>query len=223
MYIMKITIEKADGEFRVPAKDGYEDGAYYSDDKEDAIAVAVEMYGQDVEIKFRSVPEFVGGKYEKMRPKNESMNEAVYGYIAFYDNKKIEVTSDKGKLDAQNKAQEIFQKMFPKRKVKGYDIALEIAEKDGKQQTIRAESNISKMLKLLKEKLTKDSDGNFRDEYKNTYNQHPGTSDTWKYALVDTGDGVAVKPRQGLKNAGILAVFDDHADAIQAAKHSNKK
>jgi hypothetical protein len=66
----KITIEKADGEYRVPAEDGYEDGAAYTDDKDDAIAIAKKIYGKDVEIKYRSVPEFVGGKYEKMRPKS---------------------------------------------------------------------------------------------------------------------------------------------------------
>lgn len=66
-----ITIEKADGEYRVPAEDGYEDGAYYTNDKLDAMSVAQKVFGKDVIIKFRSVPEFVGGKYEKMKPKNE--------------------------------------------------------------------------------------------------------------------------------------------------------
>lgn len=64
-----VTIEKSQGEYRVPSEDGYEDGAYYDNDKESAIAVAKKTFGDDVVIKFRSVPEFVGGKYEKMRPK----------------------------------------------------------------------------------------------------------------------------------------------------------
>jgi hypothetical protein len=66
-----VTIEKSQGEYRVPAKDGYEDGAAYTDDKDDAIATAKRVFGKDVEIKFRSVPEFVGGKYEKYRPKGK--------------------------------------------------------------------------------------------------------------------------------------------------------
>lgn len=65
-----ITIEKdsSTGEFRVPAEDGYEDGAYYTDDKKDAIDTCKTRYGKVCVIKFRSVPEFVGGKYEKYRP-----------------------------------------------------------------------------------------------------------------------------------------------------------
>jgi hypothetical protein len=65
-----ITIEKdsSTGEFRVPAEDGYEDGASYTDDKNDAIKTCKKRYGKDCVIKFRSVPEFVGGKYEKYRP-----------------------------------------------------------------------------------------------------------------------------------------------------------
>lgn len=285
---MKITIEKEpDGEYRVPSEDGYEDGASYTDYKEDAIAIAKRVFGKDVEIKFRSVPEFTGAKYAKMKPKNESLDEAntnglvkaydegksyskkwnkedkvvnpykgetylqrawkngfddgvsgvktknpyinessedkpMYGYIAFYGNKKIEVHSNKGKLDAQNKAQEEFQKMFPRKKVKGYDIALEIAEKDGKQQTIRTESNVHKILLKLTEKLTKDSDGNLRDEFNNTYSQHPGNLE-WNYAVIETGDWPEVRERKGLKNKGILAVFRDRSDATAALNHMIQK
>ena len=43
----KITISKCDGEFRVPAPNGKEAGAYYTDDKEDAIASAKAMYKND--------------------------------------------------------------------------------------------------------------------------------------------------------------------------------
>jgi len=64
-----ITIEKSQGEFRVPSDDGYEDGAYYTDSKEDAVATAQKVFGPDIIIKYKSVPEFVGGKYEKYRPK----------------------------------------------------------------------------------------------------------------------------------------------------------
>ena len=67
-----VTIEKSQGEFRVPAKDGYEDGACYTEDKQDAIDTAKHIWGSDVQIKFRSVPEFVGGKYEKHRPTTAS-------------------------------------------------------------------------------------------------------------------------------------------------------
>lgn len=64
-----ITIEKSNGEYRVPSEDGYEDGAHYTDDKDDAIAVAKKVFGSNITIKFKSVFEFVGGKYEKYRPK----------------------------------------------------------------------------------------------------------------------------------------------------------
>ena len=66
---MTVTIEKdsSTGEYRVPAKDGYENGAAYTDDKQDAIGICKKVYGNDVDIKFRTVREFVGGKYEKMR------------------------------------------------------------------------------------------------------------------------------------------------------------
>lgn len=65
-----IAIEKdsSTGEFRVPAEDGYEDGAYYTDDKKDAIDTCKTRYGKTCQITFRSVKEFVGGKYEKYRP-----------------------------------------------------------------------------------------------------------------------------------------------------------
>jgi hypothetical protein len=65
-----IAIEKdsSTGEFRVPAEDGYEDGAYYTDDKKDAIDTCKTRYGKECNITFRSVKEFVGGKYEKYRP-----------------------------------------------------------------------------------------------------------------------------------------------------------
>lgn len=65
----KITIEKYNGEYRIPAPDGYEDGAAYTDDKEDAISTAKTMYkNPDLKITFRSVSSFEGGKYEKFKP-----------------------------------------------------------------------------------------------------------------------------------------------------------
>lgn len=72
--IKTITIEKdsSTGEYRVPAPDGYENGATYTDDMQDAIDTAKSIYGKDVIIKFRSVREFVGGKYELYRPVNEA-------------------------------------------------------------------------------------------------------------------------------------------------------
>lgn len=76
--LQTVTIEKSQGEYRVPSEDGYEDGAYYTVDKKDAEGVAFKVFGKDIIIKFRSVPEFVGGKYEKYRPKgkkNESLDE----------------------------------------------------------------------------------------------------------------------------------------------------
>ena len=68
-----ITIEKdgSTGEYRVPAQDGKEAGATYTDDKQDAIDTAKSIYGDDVKIKFRSVAEFVGGKYED-KPKKKA-------------------------------------------------------------------------------------------------------------------------------------------------------
>ena len=80
-----ITIEKSQGEFRVPAPDGYEDGAYYTDSKEDAAGTAQKVFGPDIIIKYRSVAEFVGGKYEKYRPKGvkESLDEG------YHDEKRV--------------------------------------------------------------------------------------------------------------------------------------
>jgi hypothetical protein len=70
-----VVIEKSrDGEFRVPAPDGYENGAYYTDDKTDAVGTAKKMYGALMIAKFRSVPEFSGGKYEKYRPGSAHAN-----------------------------------------------------------------------------------------------------------------------------------------------------
>lgn len=42
-------------EYRVPGKKGTEASAYYTDDKEDAIATAKAEHGKNVVIKFRSV------------------------------------------------------------------------------------------------------------------------------------------------------------------------
>lgn len=53
------------------------------------------------------------------------------GYVCFWNRQRIEVHAD-GQLAAQEKAREEFQKKTRK-KVKGYDIAVVLAEKDGKQ------------------------------------------------------------------------------------------
>ena len=53
-----VTIKKlADwgDEYRVPSPDGTEAGAYYTDDKEDAINTARVMHGDDIVILFRTV------------------------------------------------------------------------------------------------------------------------------------------------------------------------
>jgi hypothetical protein len=68
-----VTIEKdkSTGEYRVPAKDGKEKGACYEDDKEAAVGTCKSIYGPDVKIKFKTVPEFVGGKYEDKKAKKK--------------------------------------------------------------------------------------------------------------------------------------------------------
>lgn len=76
--VVKVTIEKdsSTGEFRVPAKDKSEKGAYYTDDKQDATDTAKKIYGEKVKISFKSVPEFVGGKYED-KPKKKAAKKPV--------------------------------------------------------------------------------------------------------------------------------------------------
>lgn len=51
------------------------------------------------------------------------------GYICFYNRERHEVHADTS-LQAQEAAREHFQKKFPRRKVKGYDISVMIAEND---------------------------------------------------------------------------------------------
>ncbi len=55
------------------------------------------------------------------------------GYIGFYKGEKKEVMADT-KYNAQQKLLAMFQQ-GSRRKVKEYDIAVEIAERDGKQVT----------------------------------------------------------------------------------------
>ena len=54
-----ITIRKnvTYGEYRVPGRKSTEAAAYYTDDKEDAVATAKAEHGKNVVIKFRSVRE----------------------------------------------------------------------------------------------------------------------------------------------------------------------
>ena len=51
----RITITHDDYDYRVPARDGREAGAYYTDDREDAIGTARHMWGADVAISWRKV------------------------------------------------------------------------------------------------------------------------------------------------------------------------
>ena len=57
----------------------------------------------------------------------------MYGYICMYNGHKVEVYTDKGAYAAQTIAQEQFAKMFPRRKVKGYQISVCLCEANGKQ------------------------------------------------------------------------------------------
>lgn len=52
-----VTIKKnvSYNEYRVPGKSGNEASAYYTDDKDDAIATARAEHGNDIIIKFKSV------------------------------------------------------------------------------------------------------------------------------------------------------------------------
>ena len=55
----KITIKiDAYDEYRVPAPDGEERGAYYTNDKDDARGTAALMYHRKIKIAFRRVAEF---------------------------------------------------------------------------------------------------------------------------------------------------------------------
>lgn len=56
----KVTILKNTStcEYRVPGPAGTEAQAYYTDDKRDAIGTAQHMYGKDIQIGFRGVPDF---------------------------------------------------------------------------------------------------------------------------------------------------------------------
>lgn len=63
----------------------------------------------------------------------ESLNEEKEnGYIGFYGGKKVEVYASTS-LDARNKAEVEFKKLFPRKKIKGYDVTVKLAEKDGKE------------------------------------------------------------------------------------------
>jgi len=76
----------------------------------------------------------------------------------------------------------------------------------------------------LFESLKKDSDGNYRDKDNNVYNDaHAEHMKDWKYALVDTGTGVTVLPREKCKGKAILGVFDNEKSAMDAKKYSNKR
>lgn len=153
---MKVTIEKSQGEYRVPSEDGYEDGAYYTDDKEDAVAVAKKVFGDNVEIKYRSVAEFSGGKYEKYRPKKESKEFDADSFIneakskeeqqAFEDAEKsvakkvgftLPLSKDKNFMDMDKNQQRIIRNKF-------------YAQVNAKMKSKM--SNVQKVLEALTEK-----------------------------------------------------------------------
>lgn len=56
------------------------------------------------------------------------------GYICFYRGERHEVHADTP-LKAQEAAREHFQKKYPRRKVKGYDVNVNLAEVNGEQVT----------------------------------------------------------------------------------------
>jgi hypothetical protein len=56
------------------------------------------------------------------------------GYICFYRGESIETRADSS-LEAQTKTAAWFQKKNPRRKVRGYEITVKLAEKDGQPIT----------------------------------------------------------------------------------------
>lgn len=52
------------------------------------------------------------------------------GYVTFYRGERLEVHADTT-FEAQQKAQAEFQKKHPRRKVKGYEVSVHLAEKAG--------------------------------------------------------------------------------------------
>lgn len=63
------------------------------------------------------------------------------GYICFYNRERHEVHADSS-LKAQEAAREHFQKKFPRRKVKGYDIAVVIAENDDGKPVVHSTGSL---------------------------------------------------------------------------------
>ena len=59
------------------------------------------------------------------------------GYICFYRGERHEVYADTP-LQAQEAVREVVQKKYPRRKVKGWDISVTLAELNGEQVTHRA-------------------------------------------------------------------------------------
>lgn len=56
------------------------------------------------------------------------------GYVCFYSGRKVEVYAESS-YSAQTKAQVEFQRMFPRKKVRGYEISVGLAEVDGQSVT----------------------------------------------------------------------------------------
>jgi hypothetical protein len=58
----------------------------------------------------------------------------VNGYVCFYNGERHEVHADTP-LQAQEAVREVVQKKYPRRKVKGWDISVNLAEVNGQQVT----------------------------------------------------------------------------------------
>lgn len=63
------------------------------------------------------------------------------GYICFYDRGQHEVYADSA-LQAQEAAREHFQKKFPRRKIKGYQIGVYKAENDDGSPVIHSTAGL---------------------------------------------------------------------------------
>jgi hypothetical protein len=146
VMLKTITIEKdsSTGEYRVPSEDGYEDGAYYTDDKKDAEGVAFKVFGKDIIIKYRSVREFVGGKYEKYRPKKIKENVMSNNFDRMLGILSEAKQTEKEKLD----------KIKGKVKAKIASIKEKIVELTAEFKQCKADKN-TKQCKKLEEKIAK--------------------------------------------------------------------
>lgn len=63
------------------------------------------------------------------------------GYVCIYNRERFE-THAKGSYAAQEKAREHFQRKFPRRKVKGHEIAVMIAEDDNGKPVVHSTGSL---------------------------------------------------------------------------------